>query len=112
MTILALTLNKRVVIQQKVAGQDAAGQPSELWVTFATVWANILFMTGKSAVQAEAASKEFNTVKASIRIRKLAGLTPAMRVVHGTEIYDIHALLPQPDNATVDLAVIIGANNG
>jgi SPP1 family predicted phage head-tail adaptor len=91
MKIAAGTLNSRVVIQTPTAAQDAAGQMVPTWATLTTVWANIRHLNGAESIKADAQS---SLVKASIRIRKRTGIDSSMRVVHGSTIYNIRAVLP------------------
>jgi SPP1 family predicted phage head-tail adaptor len=84
-------LNCRVTIQQKSSTQDAAGQPVLSWTTLATVWANIAHQSGLESIRA---NKETSLVRTSIRIRKRADVTAAMRVVYGSTTYEIKAVLP------------------
>lgn len=95
-------LNSRVTIQQMAAGQDDIGQPVATWNTLATVYANIRHLKGLEAIRADA---QASVVKASIRIRLRADVTPAMRVVHGSTTYEIKAVLPDAQRREyVDLA--------
>lgn len=89
------TLNRRIVVQQLAAGVDAIGQPVQTWTTFGTVWANIRNQTGAEAIRS---GSETSTVKASIRIRKRAGIDAGMRVLHGSKVYEIKAVLPDLDH--------------
>lgn len=105
------TLKHRIVIQQREQGRDAAGQPSNAWITFAdSVPANILFMSGK---QYATSNSQVSSATVSIRLRYRTDLNAAMRVVHGTTMYDILAVLPDEDHHDhVDLACSTGASNG
>lgn len=102
-------LTERVTIQQKTLVPDTWGGSTATWATFATVWANIRHMNGKEFITAGA---EASQSTASIRIRKLAGVTTSMRVLVGTDIYNINAVLPGPNNVFIDLAVTAGVNEG
>lgn len=85
-------LRHRVTIQQKTAGVDEWGAPlPDAWVDFATVWANVRHLSGTETIKAGA---DTSVVKASIRIRARNDITAGMRVVHGTSVYDIEAVLP------------------
>jgi SPP1 family predicted phage head-tail adaptor len=85
-------LNRRITIQQQATTQDEYGQPVETWTTFAEVWAEIRDMTGKEYFAAQATQ---NAVQTKITIRYRAGIVPAMRVVHGADVYNIEAVLGQ-----------------
>lgn len=88
-------LRHMVTIQQRVASEDAAGQPSSAWQEVATVWADIRLLSGLESIRA---NQDASIVRASIRIRHTqalqASLSPAMRVLHGTTVYQITAILP------------------
>lgn len=100
-------LNRPVLIQQLVAGQDAAGQPVQTWTNLIAtgdgkVWANIRHLSGVETIRAEAPT---SAVKASIRIRYRTDVTAAMRVVHGSTTYEIRAVMPDAAGRQfVDLA--------
>ena len=84
-------LNRRVTIQVRASGVDAVGQPSTTWTTFATVWASIVHRSGLATIKSDA---EASVVRTSIRIRYRTDVTPAMRVLYGTDVYQIDAVLP------------------
>lgn len=110
---IAHRLNKRVLLQQLVAGKDASGAPTETWenvvkVGDGKIWAGLRDLTGRQYV---AAGGTQNAVQTEIEIRHRAGIAPAMRVVHETDIYDIEAVLDQKDRALL-LMCSKGANRG
>jgi SPP1 family predicted phage head-tail adaptor len=84
-------LNCLVQIQVNSGTRDGAGQPVANWTELAKVWADIKHPSGAEAI---AADKVVSVVKASIKVRKRADVTAAMRVVHGATIYAIKAVLP------------------
>jgi SPP1 family predicted phage head-tail adaptor len=81
-------LNRRVTIQRRIGGKDAAGQPIDSWADVATVWANVSGSTGMSTIKAggdvDVALKRY-----SIRIRFRDGLDEGMRVVQGATVFEI-----------------------
>lgn len=83
-------LNQRVTIERKAAGQDALGQPLMLWELVAAVWADIRHTAGLEVIKGGA---DTSIVRASIRIRYRTGLDAGMRVTHGTDTYDVRAVL-------------------
>lgn len=89
---LPLQLNKKITIQQRSGGEDAAGQPVDVWTDVATVWASVDAISGREYFASQANQAEVQT---RIRIRLRNGILPAMRVVYGSTIYDINAVLPQ-----------------
>lgn len=85
-------LNKRVILQAPATGQDANGEPIVGWSDVATVWASITDISGREFVAAEAGQ---NKIQTKIGIRYRTGILPSMRVVHGTDTYNIEAVLGQ-----------------
>lgn len=98
--IRAGTYDQRVTLQRRVSGSDAAGQPNTHWEPLVTVWASIRTMGGLEAIKSGAVT---SIVQASIRIFWRDGITSAMRVVHGTTVYEIKAALPDARREYIDL---------
>ncbi len=92
--------DKRITIQSPSASQSADGQMVNTWATFATVWASIKHKSGASSIQSDS---DTSSIKASIRILRLDGVNSGMRVVHGTTVYAIEAVLPDEKNIHLDL---------
>lgn len=81
------SLRRRVTIQQRVAAvQDSYGAEAVCWADVATVWAAVEPILGREFVEARQLTAELTT---RIRIRYRAGITPAMRVLHGSEVYEV-----------------------
>ena len=85
-------LNQRVLIQAPPTGQDPTGEPLTTWTDFCTVWASITDISGREFVAAEAGQ---NQVQTKIGIRYRSGIVPSMRVVHGSDTWNIEAVLGQ-----------------
>jgi SPP1 family predicted phage head-tail adaptor len=83
-------LNRRVTIQQLTEGQDEIGQPVQAWTPLAEVWANVRTLNGLETIKADA---EVSISKASIRIRRRTDVTAAMRVLLGSTVYQVKAVL-------------------
>lgn len=102
---LALRLDKRVLIQVHGAGRDAAGQPlPAAWVNLLAdgdgkVWAGIRDISGREFAAAGATQ---NQVLSTITIRYRAGIEAKMRILHGSLVYNIEAVLGQ-DGRTLAL---------
>lgn len=86
------TLNNRLTIQAPGAGVDALGQPNGGWTDIAEVWGNVRHMSGKEAINSSAVT---STVSASIRVRYRTDLNAGMRVLAGSSVYQIKAVLPE-----------------
>ena len=85
-------LNKRITIQSPATGQDATGEPTTGWTDVATVWASIVDVSGREYV---AAGGLQNSAQTKITIRYRSGIVPSMRVVHGSDAYNVEAVLGQ-----------------
>jgi len=83
-------LRHRVIIQQKYVTQDAEGITTESWADIATVWAAIEPLRGREFFDAAAVNAEVTT---RIRIRYRSGIVPAMRVVYGSQVYEIESVI-------------------
>lgn len=106
-------MDKRVTLQRRNEGQDATGAPLIGWVNVITtgdgkLWASITDLAGRQYVAAKAGQNEVLT---TIRIRKRAGVIAAMRVLYGSDVYDIEAVL-EVAGQWLDLMCKKGASNG
>lgn len=101
-------LNRRVTIQRRATGEDAYGQPTQGWVDLFTVWAAIDDMKGRQFFAAQADQSQVHT---KITIRYVAGIDASMRVLHGLDVYDIHAVLGQ-DRVSLELMCARGVGDG
>ena len=92
-----------ITIQQRSGAKDAWNKPlPDAWADVCRPWANLLKNNGAEAIKADAIR---STVRASFRITYRTGITAGMRVLHGTEIYDIKVVLPdEVGRQHVDLA--------
>ena len=99
--------DSRITIQRPTADQADTGEPVSAWEDVATVWATIKHISGLSAIKSGA---DVSVVKASIRINWRTGLDASMRVVRGTTMYDIRAVMPDESGRKyVDLVCETGA---
>ena len=94
MTSFALKLNRRITVQQRVAGADEIGQPSTTWQNLVSLWANIHNENGTQKIKSD---KEISIVNTSIRIRYRSDLNAGMRVTCEGIIYEIKAILPDKE---------------
>ena len=102
-------LRYRVKLQSKDAGRDAWGQPSGSFGDVATVWADILYPNGKEQTSS---GRETSVVEASVVIRKRSDVTAGWRVVHGTDVFEIKAVLPGKERDRTYLVCTLGASQG
>lgn len=105
------SLNRRIEIQSRDTGTDAAGQPVQTWTTLATVWANVKTSTGMGSVRAPIDGVEINAY--SFRIRYRTDVDAAERVVFNSQNFDVRAV--KHDHAGkewTDLVADLGGNAG
>ncbi|MEN9903699.1 MAG: hypothetical protein RLZZ555_264 [Pseudomonadota bacterium] len=87
-------LRHRVSIEAMTAVRDQFGGVQEVWTTSAAhVPADIVPLSGREFVAAQSVQSQVTT---RITIRHLAGIKPAMRLRHGSDVYNIEAVLPDP----------------
>lgn len=84
-------LRHMVDVQHRAPTEDALGQVVGDWSTLCRVWADIRLPSGLEQLRGDAF---VSRTRASIRIRKRDDITAAMRVVHGSTVYEIKAALP------------------
>jgi SPP1 family predicted phage head-tail adaptor len=103
-------LNRRVSIQACTAVQDDAGQEVATWTEVAKPWANVRFLNGK---EYSTSGTMVSGATVSIQIRYRTDLDATMRVVQGSTIYNVLAVLPdEEDRDYLYLACNTGINNG
>ena len=94
-------LNRRVALQSLVAGQDDIGQPTMVWSTLATVWANVEPLRGDERLRAMRLEE---VVTHKITIRHRPGITARMRVKFGARLLNIRAMIdPQERHQVLEL---------
>jgi SPP1 family predicted phage head-tail adaptor len=108
------TLRHRVTIEALVTTIDEnTGAQSEAWVVFgplAGIWAEIVPLSGREFLAAAAQQAGVNT---RITIRHREGIEPSMRVLHGEDVYNVKAVLPDPTlRRHVTLMCERGVNQG
>jgi len=106
-------LNKRIKIQQLVAGspaQDNFGQPDESWTDFATIWAAIEPVQGNEFWAQQQVQSE---VTIRVRTRYIEGVVPEMRILYGTRKLNIKSVIdPQEKHVELQLMCSEGVNDG
>ncbi len=88
-------LNRRVTIQRRTPGQDAAGQPLTTWQNVVDtpdgkLWADIRTLSGIEALKD---GLDTARVRRSIRVRHRTDITAGMRVEYQGAVHDIMAVL-------------------
>lgn len=113
MSIAADSFPNRVVIQRRVPGVDAAGQPIDAWMEVATAWANIKGQTGMGSITSPRENVSASIERYSIRIRYREGLDSGMRVLFGGAVFDIKQVrMDFLARQWTDLVCELGGNDG
>lgn len=80
-------LRERVTIEQATAGTpDAKGARTDSWAEFATRYARIVPLQGRELYTARQVYAEASH---RVEMRRLDAVTPKMRAVFGTRVFDI-----------------------
>lgn len=99
-------LRHRVTLQRNAITQDPkTGAMVSTWNDVADVWAQVAPLSGREYLAAQATQSE---VQARIVIRYRDDVDAAMRVMHGTRIYEIKAVLPDADSGREHLTLMCG----
>ena len=84
-------LRHQVQIQQNTPTQNARGGTVDNWTAFGNpVWASINPTTGREGFDQMTQQAE---ISHEVRIRYTAGVTAAHRILFGTRVFDIQAVL-------------------
>lgn len=105
-------LRHRVSIEEIVSTLDSDGATEEAWIVFAwPVPADITAISGRELIAAQTVQSKIAT---RIRIRYLPGLKASMRIVHRADIFNIEAVIPDPDSGNRFITVMCseGINEG
>jgi len=85
-------LRHRITLQHKVNVQDQlTGAVNPEWRDMATVWADVVPLSARELIAAQATQGQITT---RITIRYRAGLTNDNRIVFRGQIYNIEGVLP------------------
>lgn len=106
-------LRHYVTFQSKVVSQDSDGAMVEEWIdAFGHgIWAEIVFSSGKESV---ASDEVHSKIVANIKVRYRSDFLPTMRILYRGAIYNIDAILPDPNSGIqyLRIPVYAGMNNG
>jgi SPP1 family predicted phage head-tail adaptor len=105
-------LRHRITLQEFISEPDSDGAVTEDWFTVATgISAEITAMSGREFIAAQAIQSEVDT---RIKIRFRQGMKAAMRALHRETIYDVQAVMPDPDSGIRYLTLLCksGVNAG
>ncbi|KKM90813.1 hypothetical protein LCGC14_1234850 [marine sediment metagenome] len=79
-------LRHRVTIEVLSSSQDAAGQETGAWSTFASRWASVQPLTGKELFSA----RQFHAdITHRVRMWYLSGVVPKMRIAFDSRLFNI-----------------------
>lgn len=83
----------RLTIQRPVDTQDASGGITTTWLDVHSCWAELEGLSGRERLQAQTAGA---LLSHRVRMDYVPGLLPTMRMVAGTRVFSIGAVL-EPD---------------
>jgi len=99
-------LRNYITIQQKVMIEDENLELVESWPTFTSCWAEILPLIGREYWSARQVISE---VTGKIRMRYLSGVKTTMKVIDGSKIYNIEAVI-DIENRHEELVLLVKEN--
>jgi SPP1 family predicted phage head-tail adaptor len=96
--MLAPKLRHRIDIQQRTEVQDSDGAVDYVWATVHdNLPAEIVPLSGIQYTRAFLAADQVQEpITTRITVRYNSNITELMRVVHGSDVYNIKAVLPDP----------------
>jgi SPP1 family predicted phage head-tail adaptor len=83
-------LRQRMRLEVAVRTPDGAGGADETWSLVAELWASLKPLSGQEGLEADRVAGH---VTHDVVVRYRAGMVPAMRLVLGTRVFDIRAVL-------------------
>ena len=93
-------------LQSRVDTVDDIGQPSTSWLTVRSLWANIKYLNGISAIKSGA-----DTSVTKVSIRALYGAFNAgQRIVYDSQVFDIKSV--QPDGKRKEVRLLVRRREG
>jgi SPP1 family predicted phage head-tail adaptor len=111
--IAAGALRHRVAFERLTTEQDSDGATVETWEdAFGMLLsAEIAPLSGRELIAAQAVQSQITT---RIRLRGRPGLVASMRALHRGTVYDIAAVVPDPESGTGWLTLLCtsGVNDG
>ena len=99
MMLKAGDLRHRIKIQHALFAQDqTTGAMEPSWGTFKDVWAKVAPLSARQYSEQINADAPQSKIVARITIRHLEGVDASMRVLHRGKVYQIEAVLPDPES--------------
>lgn len=99
-----------ITIQEPAKAVDEYGGDYVTWSDFATVRAKKRPLRGRELMAAQAAQSETEVM---FYIRYLSGVNSKMRIVHGSDYYDITSVVNvNEQNRELEIAAKTGVNQG
>ena len=83
-------LRHRIIIQEASEGQNAVGEITRSWSTFATRWASIEPLRGREKFEA---MQMASNIDHKVNLRYVAGVIPKMRLLFGERILTIQGAI-------------------
>ena len=115
MGLRAGALGQRITLQQRTVAQDPTGGQLAIWTDVATVWAEVVPLSGRELIAAQAVASETShqiTLRWQPAFADAKAVT-AMRVVMNGRYFNISAAINEDErNRTLVLLVAEGANDG
>jgi len=84
-------LNHRITLSGLSSGTDELGQPLQSWVDFATMWADVRFVSGIETIKSD---RDVSISRASAVIRRRPEIVAGMRITINSVAFEILDVMP------------------
>ena len=115
MGLRAGALGQRITLQQRTLAQDATGGQLATWTDVATVWAEVVPLSGRELIAAQAVASE-TSHQITLRWQPVFAdpkTVAALRVVYNGRLFNINAAINEDErNRMLTLLVSEGMNEG
>ena len=97
-------MRQRITIQQTTESRTSSGAVTDSWGTYATVWADVIPVSGKEKF---AAQEHHSEVTHRFRIRYNSGVTTKMRISYDSRIFNIRSVINLDErNRTTEMIAV------
>ncbi|MCX7208183.1 MAG: phage head closure protein [Proteobacteria bacterium] len=93
-------LNQRIVLKKRGEQRNDYGESQDIWTDLAKVWAEVTALRGYERTEAYLADARSSW---RLVIRKIPGITTALRVQHGSRVLEVKSALPIGTSAFIEL---------
>jgi SPP1 family predicted phage head-tail adaptor len=98
--LIAGNLRDRITVQERSSSLDALGGPTDSWTDKASLWAEVIKLSGRELFQAQSFGSNITT---RVRTRYWPGIKAKQRIVFGSEVLDIESVIPDQKKTQLEI---------